>query len=409
MKKIYSFFLIYVCAISTLAQTSNYSGNVNNGFGGPIGTSSLSISDDGTNITFTLTKGTNDFADAFTIYIDSKAGGSSNTSAFTDQGDYLRRAASGINNSGVRSLINFPIIPNAFLPDYAISLTPSINANFGNLYDLSTPSNFGYVGSVNLTPSNNISATTYTFTCTKAQLGITGASINFTFVGTYGNPNDGAGYFRSNEAYGTGLESFTQGVNTATFTNSLSYPIIVTPLILGSFDGAVRDDNINIRWTTLNESNLDKFLLQESNNSVQWTTIHTVPAQNLSTGSNYDFLDNNLFYGSNYYRLISLGRAGDRSISKIIKIFNGKIDNELTFFPNPTKENIKINFSSASRGKYLLDIYNDAGQKLYTQLFEHNGTDKVIYVELPRNLKKGPYRVFISNQEEFYKGTFIVQ
>ncbi len=410
MKIFYFLLLICLSGIGVYAQSSNYTGNGNNGFGGAIGTSSLAIADDGTNITFTLTKGTmGNFSDAFTIYIDSKAGGASNTSGFTDQGDYLRRATSGINNNGTKSLINFPTTPSAFLPDYAISLTPSGNANFGNIYDLSSPANFGYIGSANLTPNNNIGATTYTFTCTKANLGITGAGINFNFVGTYGNPNDGGGYFRSNEAYGTGLESFTQGVNNATFTSFLSYPIIVTPLILGSFTGVVKNDNITINWTTLNESNLDKFLLQESSNGAQWTTIHSETAKNSANGSLYSFVDNNLFYGSNYYRLLSLGKAGDQAISKVIKIFNGKIDNTLTFFPNPTKENIKINFASANKGRYLLDIYNDAGQKLYTQQFDHNGVDKVIYVELPKNLKKGPYRVFISNQEEFYKGTFIVQ
>jgi Secretion system C-terminal sorting domain len=412
MKKIYTFLLISLLGVGAYAQTSNYNGNGNTGFGGAIGTSSLSIADDGTNITFTLTRGTGNFNDAFTIYIDSKAGGSSNTAAYTDQGDYLRRSISGVTGSG-RSLLNFPTSPTAFLPDYAIAMTPvGGGTNFGGLWDLSTPSNFGFIASVNftITPSaGGASATTYAFTCTKSQLGITGASINFNFVGTYGNPDGVGGYFRSNEAYGAGLASFTQGVNTATFTNSLTYPIIVTPLILGSFNGYVKNDNITINWTTLNESNLDKFLLQESSNGAQWTTAHSEVAKNNLNGATYSFVDNSLFYGSNYYRLISLGKTGDQAISKVIKIFNGKIDNNLTFFPNPTKENIKINFASANRGRYLLDIYNDAGQKLYTQQFDHNGTDKVIYIELPRNLKKGPYRVFISNQEEFYKGTFIVQ
>jgi hypothetical protein len=64
---------------------------------------------------------------------------------------------------------------------------------------------------------------------------------------------------------------------------------------------------------------------------------------------------------------------------------------------------------SAVIGAYILDIYNDAGQKLISQKYDHNGVDKVISITLPTSMKKGPYRVYISNQYEFYKGTFIVQ
>jgi hypothetical protein len=57
----------------------------------------------------------------------------------------------------------------------------------------------------------------------------------------------------------------------------------------------------------------------------------------------------------------------------------------------------------------VLNIYNDAGQMLIQNNIQYNGLDKVISLSLPTNLKKGPYRVYISNTEEFYKGTFIVQ
>jgi hypothetical protein len=56
-----------------------------------------------------------------------------------------------------------------------------------------------------------------------------------------------------------------------------------------------------------------------------------------------------------------------------------------------------------------LDMYNDAGQRLHQQTFNHNAIDRTISIDLPKSMKKGPYRIFISNGSEFYIGTFIVQ
>ena len=43
---------------SPLGAAATYSGNTNTGFGGPVGTGSLSITDDGVNLTFTFNRGT---------------------------------------------------------------------------------------------------------------------------------------------------------------------------------------------------------------------------------------------------------------------------------------------------------------------------------------------------------------
>ena len=62
-------------------------GNGNTGFGGPIGKGSLAVKDDGTTVTFELTRGTTgSLNDAFVIYIDSKEGGFSSDRDVRRQG-----------------------------------------------------------------------------------------------------------------------------------------------------------------------------------------------------------------------------------------------------------------------------------------------------------------------------------
>jgi hypothetical protein len=406
MRRIFTL-LLSACIFNFSSAQSNYNGNTNTGFGGTIGTSTLSISDDGTIINFTLTRGSAAFNDALTIYIDSKAGGSSNTSLFVDQGDYLRRAISGINGSG-RSTINFPTSPAALLPDYAIALCPSGSATFGGLWELVNVGSHNFLASVNLTPNNNTTATTYTFSVDKGLLGITG-TVNFNFVATYGNPNNGSGYFRSNEGYGEGLPATNPGVSDVTFSSFLTYPLIITPLELNSLSATIVNDKVELRWATYSESNLEKFIVQKSNNGLNFTDLAIVAPKNIAGGAPYLYTDGQPNFGNTYYRIIAKTLTAEKAYSKIVKVVYGKLDNTLTVFPNPTSELVKINLIGAARGKYSIDILNDIGQKLIRQTMDHNGIDRVITIPLPVNLKKGPYRVYISNQTEFYKGTFIVQ
>jgi len=233
--------LAVACAIvaSTTAFAADYPGTLGTGFGVPIGLGSLNLSDDGTTLTGTITKGTGGFNDAFVMYLDTTAGGLTDTSTYSDTGaggDYLRKAISGFNGTQ-RATLTFP---SAFAPDYAIALTPSNNANFGGLWSLSNTSDFGFVSSVNLTPNNSTSNATYTFSLNLSSLGLTSAD-SFKFVTTYLDAN---GAYRSNEAIGNALigtpadangnfgQNAAIALNVSTYTGTTAVPEPATVLLM---------------------------------------------------------------------------------------------------------------------------------------------------------------------------------
>src|SRR5258705_7746917 len=84
------------------------SGNGSADFGGPIGQGSIAMSDNGTTISGTLTKGPNSFNNVLVIYVDSAPGGFSDTSLFADANDGLRKAISGFDGGTNRSTLTFP-------------------------------------------------------------------------------------------------------------------------------------------------------------------------------------------------------------------------------------------------------------------------------------------------------------
>src|SRR6266700_2701400 len=151
-------------------RAATYSGNGNSGFGGPIGLGSLTLTDNGTTVSGTVNKGPNGFNDVLVLYIDSTAGGFSDTSGFADGADGLRKAISGFDG-GANSL--------------------------------------NFVASVNLNPTGTPNSPTYTFSFNVSQIGMTpNSGQTFSLLGTY---TSGSG-FRSDEAV-AGNDVGSQGWN----------------------------------------------------------------------------------------------------------------------------------------------------------------------------------------------------
>src|SRR5947208_11828680 len=137
--------------LSALAAT--YSGNGNSGFGGPIGLGSLTLTDDGTTVSGTVNKGPNGFNDVLVLYIDSVPGGFSDTSGFADGADGLRKAISGFDGGGNRSVLTMTAL---FGADYAIALGPASDS-YGGLWQVANGGNnsLGFISSVNLNPTGD--------------------------------------------------------------------------------------------------------------------------------------------------------------------------------------------------------------------------------------------------------------
>src|SRR2546425_9477770 len=149
-----TFWNIFVASLllSVSSYAATYSGNGNSGFGGPIGLGSLTLTDDGTTVSGQVNKGPNGFNDVLVIYLDSVAGGFSDTSGFADGADGLRKAISGFDGGGNRRLMTF----SGMLPDYAIALGPSSD-NFGGLWQFANggANSPDFVGHVDLNPTRD--------------------------------------------------------------------------------------------------------------------------------------------------------------------------------------------------------------------------------------------------------------
>ena len=217
MKKLYFFTLLSCLLCFGFGHSQDvYNGNGNTGFGNPIGSSSMSFTDDGTTITVNFTKGPGDFNDNMVMYIDNGSSGRTIIdSQINDTADSNRRA---ISNTGSGDLT----LPAGFEATHAIS----ISTVFGGLWGIPSTGAVGsnglnYIATVGSPASN--STASFSFNFNWSDIGLT-SSDSFSFVVTYGNPNDGgSNMFSSDEGYGT-IASGNPGFNAFSITSSSTYP-----------------------------------------------------------------------------------------------------------------------------------------------------------------------------------------
>lgn len=218
MRKLYILTFLSCFFVFTYGNTQVvFNGNGNSGFGNPIGTSSMSFSDDGTTITVNFTKGPGDFNDTMVMYIDNGTGGRTVINGdINDTADANRRAISNIGSGDIT-------FPAGFEVTHAIA----INVGFGGLWSIPSAgvvgdNGLGYIDVVG-NPALTTSAA-FSFSFDWVEIGLT-SSDNFPFVVTYGNPYDGDPnkMFSSDEGYGT-IAPGNPGLNAFSFSSVLFYP-----------------------------------------------------------------------------------------------------------------------------------------------------------------------------------------
>lgn len=205
------------------ARATVYAGNGATGFGGPVGTGALTITDNAAgDITFSFQPGAGHPSvdgNSLVIYLSTGTPGLVDTRPLIDIGDSGRRAISGYNHYGpdlddTRSVIEFP---SGFQATYALSMEG------------------GYVGLFQLPPADGDGGLTYInggpqsgnplhVTLPLANLGLTQGQ-SFRLLGTL---IDGNAAYRSNETIGTtspdiGLGGNPGFNNLITFSSDFTY------------------------------------------------------------------------------------------------------------------------------------------------------------------------------------------
>lgn len=182
----------------------------------------------------------------------------------------------------------------------------------------------------------------------------------------------------------------------------------MVPVTLTRFDASATGQNVLCTWKTLQEQNSSHFIVERSNDAVQFYSTGHVPAAGNSTlAADYQFMDDNILPPGKeylYYRLKMVDLDGSFTYSNTIKV-TLKYAQGLRTYPNPVTDQLTVSFTSPVAKAGALNIINEAGVNVYRQsmiILKGNNSFQID----TRLLPAGNY-ILSLKAEKKYQGRFV--
>lgn len=166
------------------------------------------------------------------------------------------------------------------------------------------------------------------------------------------------------------------------------------PIDLLSFEAEKINRSANLKWEIIESEDLDFFEIEKSNDGNTFEKIgksYSRENQNI-----YQFTDQNLFAGTNYYRLKIQEITGEFSYSPIRSIYNS--EPTISVYPNPFQNNFTVELYDNQPNKYDVILLDALGKTVYC---EHKTSKNGLHqfnINLPQNLPLGVYFLKIESK-----------
>lgn len=168
------------------------------------------------------------------------------------------------------------------------------------------------------------------------------------------------------------------------------------PVTFSSIRAYQQNDKIKVDWKVENEVNMTGYEVEKSANGVDFNTIATVNAGNVSIAGYYSITDGGMFTGNNFYRIKCISASGNSKYSTVVKIFSSKSAGSISLYPNPVKgNNLNLQLANQPAGTYLFNLVNSSGQMVYSEKMQVNAGNSTRMVNTQKALAPGIYQVEI--------------
>jgi hypothetical protein len=171
------------------------------------------------------------------------------------------------------------------------------------------------------------------------------------------------------------------------------------------------NDNVKIDWSTETETNNDYFTLEKSIDGETWQSIYSCQGAGTSTIAHiYSFIDDEPYYGINYYRLKQTDIDGEFTYTTVESV-EIKNDN-ITFlvYPNPAKlEDINIIIKGYKSENATVSIIDATGMQLCSGVVEVSNNPIIIKLSDICIVYPGTYFISITGKDSVLRKKIIVR
>ncbi|MEO7048010.1 MAG: hypothetical protein ABI091_22110 [Ferruginibacter sp.] len=175
------------------------------------------------------------------------------------------------------------------------------------------------------------------------------------------------------------------------------------PVTIVSVKATQKDIDVAVEWKVDNQSNMKEYQVEKSLDGNRFNNIGTIPA-NTNNASVYNFLDKNAPSGYNYYRIRSIGKDGQETVTQIVRVLIQRGTPQITIHPNPITDGvINLHLINEPAGMYGIRLLNPLGQTIVSKQVSHAGGTSTQKIEWNYNLAHGVYQLEVTRPDASVK------
>ncbi|MCP4442611.1 MAG: T9SS type A sorting domain-containing protein [Aureispira sp.] len=186
------------------------------------------------------------------------------------------------------------------------------------------------------------------------------------------------------------------------------------PVELVEFTATRKDnDEVVLNWSTASELNNKGFEIQRMlETETEFTVVGWVDGMGTSMDViNYQFIDDNAFDGTSYYRLRQVDFDGTAELTEM-RVVEGMTSSQFAhteIYPNPVKNELNLRFTQIKKKQTAnIQIFDARGQRIYSQIITPNPQQTHIINEV-ENFAAGIYLLSIELDGEKFVQKFVKQ
>lgn len=197
----------------------------------------------------------------------------------------------------------------------------------------------------------------------------------------------------------------SQGTSNNTNDGVADYSLpTVLPVVFGTFTAEKVNNTALLKWTTVTETNADKFIIERSNDGRIYSEAGTVKAAgNSSSVQSYQFTDIKPVKGNNLYRIRQLDKDGKYNYSDYRTLSFADLKSLVSIAPNPARDRVVITVNGNTK-TLQVKIVNSMGQQ--AGMYTLSGESMPIDVS---RLAKGVYYISITGEGINTREKLIIQ
>ncbi|MGE0566639.1 MAG: DUF2341 domain-containing protein [Bacteroidia bacterium] len=196
----------------------------------------------------------------------------------------------------------------------------------------------------------------------------------------------------------------------------MSASVLCTTLPIDLIDYKIElnsNKDVSIKWVTASETNCNYFLIEKSENGIDYKSVSSLPSKSnngfSSSPLEYSISDQNPIEGLNYYQLTQFD-FDNTFVRYPVKsfIYSPKFY-DIQIFPNPNSGEFKLKLYYSQPSPFKIKIYNSIGDVVFEKQFEKVISKKELDLEFSDILPNGTYMLQYSSDKQVQTIRFIIK